>query len=33
LLLAGAIALTTVFGFAGTWRVLGASAAPQLRHD
>ena len=31
--LAAAIALAMVLGFAGTWRVLGAAAAPQLRHE
>src|SRR5215472_12637219 len=32
-LLAGAVAVTMALGFAGTWRVLGAPAAPQLRHE
>jgi putative ABC transport system permease protein len=32
-LLAGAVAVTMALGFAGTWRVLGARAAPQLRHE
>jgi len=32
-LLAAAIGLTMALGFAGTWRVLGAAAAPQLRHE
>jgi putative ABC transport system permease protein len=31
--LAAAIGLTMALGFAGTWRVLGAAAAPQLRHE
>ena len=31
--LAAAVTLTMVLGFAGTWRVLGAAAAPQLRHE
>jgi putative ABC transport system permease protein len=31
--LAAAVALTMALGFAGTWRVLGAEAAPQLRHE
>ena len=31
--LAAAIALTMAFGFAGTWRVLGAPAAAELRHE
>ena len=30
---AGAVALTTGLGFAGTWRVLGAPAAAELRHE
>jgi putative ABC transport system permease protein len=33
LLLAAAVGLTMLLGFAGTWRVLGARAAPQLRHE
>ena len=33
LLLAAAIGLTMALGFAGTWRVLGVAAAPQLRHE
>jgi putative ABC transport system permease protein len=33
LVLAAAIAATMALGFAGTWRVLGAAAAPQLRHE
>jgi putative ABC transport system permease protein len=33
IVLAAAIALAMVLGFAGTWRVLGAAAAPQLRHE
>jgi hypothetical protein len=33
LLLAAAVAVTMALGFAGTWRVLGAPAAPQLRHE
>jgi putative ABC transport system permease protein len=32
-LLAAAVVLTMALGFAGTWRVLGAPAAPQLRHE
>jgi putative ABC transport system permease protein len=32
-LLGAAVAVTMALGFAGTWRVLGASAAPQLRHE
>ena len=32
-LLAAAVAVTMALGFAGTWRVLGAPAAPQLRHE
>jgi len=32
-LLAAAVGLTMALGFAGTWRVLGASAAPELRHE
>jgi hypothetical protein len=32
-LLAGAVVVTMALGFAGTWRVLGARAAPQLRHE
>jgi len=28
-----AILLTLVLGFAGTWRALGAKAAPYLRHE
>ena len=28
-----AILLTLVFGFAGTWRALGAKAAPYLRNE
>ena len=31
--LAAAVGLTMALGFAGTWRVLGAAAAPQLRHE
>jgi putative ABC transport system permease protein len=33
LALAAAVALTMTLGFAGTWRVLGAEAAPQLHHE
>jgi putative ABC transport system permease protein len=33
LLLAAAVGLTVLLGFAGTWRALGAPAAPQLRHE
>jgi putative ABC transport system permease protein len=33
LVLAAAVALTMTLGFAGTWRVLGAAAAPQLHHE
>jgi len=33
IVLAGAIGLTMGLGFAGTWRVLGAPAAPQLHHE
>jgi putative ABC transport system permease protein len=33
LVLAAAVGLTMALGFAGTWRVLGAEAAPQLRHE
>jgi putative ABC transport system permease protein len=33
LLLTAAVAVTMSLGFAGTWRVLGAPAAPQLRHE
>jgi putative ABC transport system permease protein len=32
-LLAAAIGSTMALGFAGTWRVLGAPAAPELRHE
>ncbi len=31
--LAASVALTMALGFAGTWRALGAKAAPQLRHE
>jgi predicted lysophospholipase L1 biosynthesis ABC-type transport system permease subunit len=31
--MAAAVGLTLLLGFAGTWRVLGAKAAPQLRHE
>ncbi len=31
--LLGAVALTITLGFAGTWRALGAKAAPQLRNE
>ena len=31
--LAGATGLTMALGFAGTWRVLGAPAARELRHE
>ena len=31
--LAAAVALTMGLGFAGTWRVLGAPAAAELRHE
>jgi putative ABC transport system permease protein len=31
--LAAAVALTTALGFAGTWRILGAPAARELRHE
>jgi len=31
--LGGAVALTVAFGFAGTWRALGAKAAPLLRNE
>jgi putative ABC transport system permease protein len=33
LVLLGAVALTVALGFAGTWRALGAAAAPQLRNE
>ena len=33
LLLGAAVAMTMALGFAGTWRALGAPAAPQLRHE
>jgi putative ABC transport system permease protein len=33
LVLLGAVALTEALGFAGTWRALGAAAAPQLRNE
>lgn len=33
LVLAGAVAATMGLGFAGTWRILGVAAAPQLRHE
>ncbi len=33
IVLAAAVALTMALGFAGTWRVLGAAAAPRLRHE
>jgi len=32
-LVAGAVGLTMLLGFAGTWRILGAAAAPHLRHE
>jgi putative ABC transport system permease protein len=31
--LLGAVALTVALGFSGTWRALGAAAAPQLRNE
>jgi len=33
IVLLGAVALTVTLGFAGTWRALGAKAAPQLRNE
>jgi putative ABC transport system permease protein len=33
IVVAAAVALTMALGFAGTWRVLGAPAARQLRHE
>jgi putative ABC transport system permease protein len=33
LILAGAAVLTVALGFAGTWRALGAKAAPLLRNE
>jgi putative ABC transport system permease protein len=33
IVLLGAVALTVTLGFAGTWRALGAAAAPQLRNE
>ncbi len=33
IVLAAAVLLTMALGFAGIWRVLGAKAAPRLRHD
>jgi putative ABC transport system permease protein len=33
IVLCGAVALTIALGFAGTWRALGAAAAPQLRNE
>ena len=33
IVLLGAVALTVALGFAGTWRALGAAAAPQLRNE
>jgi putative ABC transport system permease protein len=32
-LVAGAVGLTMLLGFASTWRILGAAAAPHLRHE
>jgi predicted lysophospholipase L1 biosynthesis ABC-type transport system permease subunit len=33
LVLVGAVGLTVALGFAGTWRALGAKAAPLLRNE